>query len=232
MKYIKFLLVPMLFVSLAFMNIGGCGGSSGGGGQPTNPPPTNPPPTNPPPTDPPPTNPPEVCQIPALDTDFSDTGYFFFDALTGLTMGVTSTGEVVVIAIVDSFGVSVGAGATPISEFACLIFSGVIGEAVLDADGICGKSDDSTLFLILDFEILGVPFVDETIGECFAVEPLDVAVAQRGEGESREDDIQRAVEQATLNAFLGMQERGEIEAENETDISLGNSLDQIEAPVE
>ena len=39
MRYVKFLIVPLLFVSLAFMNIGGCGSSGGGGGQPTNPPP-------------------------------------------------------------------------------------------------------------------------------------------------------------------------------------------------
>ena len=56
MKYVKFLVVPLLYVALAFMNIGGCGGGgggnggNGGNGQPTQPPPTNPPPTNPPPT--------------------------------------------------------------------------------------------------------------------------------------------------------------------------------------
>jgi len=52
MKYVKFLVVPLLYVALAFMIIGGCGGSSGGGGngQPTQPPPTQPPPTQPPPT--------------------------------------------------------------------------------------------------------------------------------------------------------------------------------------
>jgi len=31
MRYIKFLVVPLLFVTLAFMNIGGCGSSGGGG---------------------------------------------------------------------------------------------------------------------------------------------------------------------------------------------------------
>jgi len=31
MKYVKFLVVPLLYVALAFMTIGGCGGSSGGG---------------------------------------------------------------------------------------------------------------------------------------------------------------------------------------------------------
>ena len=37
MRYVKFLLVPMLFISLTFMNIGGCGVSGRGGGQPTKP---------------------------------------------------------------------------------------------------------------------------------------------------------------------------------------------------
>ena len=37
MRNVKFLLVPMLFISLTFMNIVGCGVSGGGGGQPTKP---------------------------------------------------------------------------------------------------------------------------------------------------------------------------------------------------
>ncbi len=30
MRYVKFLVVPLIFVTLAFMNIGGCGSSGGG----------------------------------------------------------------------------------------------------------------------------------------------------------------------------------------------------------
>ncbi|MCH7518695.1 MAG: hypothetical protein IH964_06665 [Candidatus Dadabacteria bacterium] len=32
MKYVKFVVVPLLYVALAFMTIGGCGGGSSGGG--------------------------------------------------------------------------------------------------------------------------------------------------------------------------------------------------------
>jgi len=77
MRYVNFLLVPMLFVSFAFINIGGCAGSDGGGSNVT---PTDPPPSNtPPPTDPRPTDPPTptAYQIPALNTNFSDEGYSF-----------------------------------------------------------------------------------------------------------------------------------------------------------
>jgi hypothetical protein len=37
MRYVNFLPVPMLFISLAFINIVGCGVSGRGGGQPTKP---------------------------------------------------------------------------------------------------------------------------------------------------------------------------------------------------
>lgn len=139
--------------------------------------------------------------------------------MTGLTIGVTSTGELVVIVIVDSFGTIVGAGAFPLSAFACLIFEGIIEDAVFDAEGLCGRSDDATLFLILDFEILGVLIVDEAIGECFAVEPLGTATAQ-------------AVEDATVRAFLDIQSRSGILVENGNGILFGDVKDQLEAFIE
>jgi len=199
MRYVKFLLVPMLFVSLAFMNIGGCNGSDGGGGNvtPTDPPPTNTPPTDPtttmaPPTDPPPTNPPPTdppppgtCQIPALNTDFSDELYIFIDSAQGLLIGITSDGVDVIAAILDSFGTSVGFIAEPIGEFACLIDLAIVDELVFNADGLCGRSDDATLFLILDFSIGASTIIDESLSECDFVEPIpstsdaDIAAAMR-----------------------------------------------------
>jgi len=208
---------------------GGCGSSGGGNNPPpTNSPPTNAPPTDPPPTNPPPTDPPPLaCEIPALNSDFSDTGYFFFDPFTGLTMGVTSNGELVVIAIVDSMGVSVGAGAFPLGEFGCSIFEGVVGEAVFDADGLCGKSDDSTLFLILDFEIIGVPFVNEAIGECFAVEPLSQSVSQKSENDSVIDPIVKVIQELTFEAFLDKQSRGELGDVESEGIIFGDILEEF-----
>ena len=198
MKYIKFLLVPMLFVSLAFMNVGGCGGSgNGGGNQPTNPPPTNvpptdPPPTNPPPTDPPPTNPPPTdppptgtCQMPSLETDFSNELYLFIDSVQGIGMGVTSTGEETITVLVDTFGTVVTAIADVISPFACVIEAALINDLLFNATGICGRSDDATLFLVADFFVGTVEIIEITIGECESVEPIpstseaDIAAAIR-----------------------------------------------------
>jgi hypothetical protein len=89
---------------------------------------------NPPPTGTPPTNPPpSAYQIPALNTDFSDKGYFFFDDFIGFTIGVTSDGVDVAIVIIDSTGTSIGAIAFPLDAFACIIDIGVIEEAAFDA---------------------------------------------------------------------------------------------------
>lgn len=152
MKYIKLLIVPMLFVSLAFMNVGGCGGSGDGGSNNNRP-----------------------CEMPGLNTNFSNEAYIFFDAELGITMGVTSDGTDVVIALVDSFGTAIGAIADVIGAFACEIEVGIIGEDAFEASGLCGRSDDATLFLILDFFIGTIEFVDISVGECIDVEPLNVS---------------------------------------------------------
>lgn len=238
MKYIKFILVPLLFVSLAFMNIGGCGGSDGNNNdtvQPTNPPPTATPPTAPPatpapptappatpppPTDPPPTS--GACQIPALDTDFSTEGYFFFDPFTGFTIGVTSTGEDVVIVIIDSVGDSVGAGAFPISAFACIIDVGIIGEATFAASGLCGRSDDATLFLIADFFIGSVEIVNATLGECFAVRPLGTSSV------SLESALESDLESIAIRLHNEMIENTQLETEPFSLENFSNALRELE----
>lgn len=234
MKYVRFLLVPLLFVSLAFMNVGGCNSNGDGGNvQPTNPPPTDAPPTNPPPTDPPPTDPPPTdppptdppppgaCQMPALDTNFSDEGYFFFDNFTGFTIGVTSDGQDVVIVIIDSLGTSIGAIAFPLDAFACIIDVGIIGDLAFNASGICGRSDDATLFLIADFFIEGVEFVDLTIGECFAVEDLGTAaLSQKGFEASKLETLAKRLHEE-------MTETRELETEPFSIENFTNTLKQF-----
>lgn len=188
-RIIKMSLFILLFAGLGLFNIGGCGGGGGGGFV-------------------------FECELPPLNSDFSDLVFIFFDPSTGLTMGVSSDGEVVDIALVDLEETAVGAIATPISAFACLIFGGIIGEDLFDASGSCARSDDAELFSIFDFFILDVLIVDEAIGVCFAVVPLDTATAQ-------------AVEDATVRAFLDMQSRGELGDADSEGIIFGDILEEL-----
>ena len=115
-----------------------------------NPPPTGTPPTNQPPTNPPLTDPPpSAYQIPALNTNFSDEGYFFFDDFTGFTFGVTSDGVDVAIIIIDSTGTSIGAIAFPLDAFACIIDIGVIGEAAFMLEAYAADQMTIHCFLLL-----------------------------------------------------------------------------------
>ena len=192
LRFMKMSLFVLLFAGLGLLNMGGCGGSSGdgggGGGGGAN------------------------CLLPALDTNFSNDLYIFFDPFTLLTIGVTSDGETVVIAIVDFEGTAVGAIAFPVGAFACNIFGGVIGEALFDADGLCARSDDAELFAIFDFSILGVLFVEEAIGECETVEPLVTNVS---------------VAEATQIAVLEMQSRGELGDVDSGGILFGDILEEL-----
>jgi len=191
LRFMKMSLFVLLFAGLGLFNMGGCGGSSGdggGGGGGAN------------------------CLLPALDTNFSNDLYIFFDPFTLLTIGVTSDGETVVIAIVDFEGAAVGAVATPISAFACVIFGGIVGEALFDADGLCARSDDAELFAIFDFSILGILFVEEAIGECETVEPLVINVS---------------VAEATQSVVLEMQSRSELGYADAEGIIFGDILEEL-----
>lgn len=206
MRYVmRTLVVALLFVGLGLLNIGGCGGSSGGGGGGG-----------------------ATCLLPALDTDFSNELYIFIDPFLGLVIGVTSDGETVVIALVDSELNTIGLIADPLGAFACDIFGALVEDVLFNASGLCARSDDAELFAIFDLIVGNIFVFEESIGECFAVEPLNTAVAQRGEGESLADATQRAVEDATVNAFLDMQTRGELDTENPDYIYLEDSLDKLE----
>ena len=123
----------------------------------------------------------------------------FFDEFTGFTIGVTSNGLDVAIVIIDSTGTSIGAIAFPLDAFGCIIDVGVIGQAAFDASGLCGRSDDATLFLVADFFIEGVEFVDLTIGECFAVADLTTsALSQNGIETSEFETLAKSLHEEML----------------------------------
>ena len=103
---------------------------------------------------------------------------------------------------------------SPLGGFACVIFAGVIAEAVLDADGLCGKSDDGTLFFVIDFEIPDILFVDLAIGRCVEVEPFfGVAVAE--------------LEDATRRMFVDLQERGLIPEDDMDKVQLQGPSEEV-----
>ncbi len=153
---------------------GGCGSSGGGNNpQPTNPPPTNAPPTDPPPTNPPPTQPPSECQIPPLNADFSDLGFFFIDDFNNILIGVTSTGNDVVMTLSDipDSGAIIGIFGGVVSSDTCLIDTLIVEDVQFPATGLCVRSNSGSTFSVLDFQSLGVQLVD-VIGQCDTVVPL------------------------------------------------------------
>lgn len=179
---VKSFMFSLLALFILVGMYGGCGSSGDGNNPPpTNPPPTNapptdPPPTNPPPTDPPPTQPPSQCQLPPLNTDFSDLGFFFIDDFTNVLIGVTSTGNDVVMTLSDipDSGALLGIFGGVASSDTCLIDTLVIDDLLFPASGLCVRSNNGSTFSVLDFESLGVELVD-VIGECDTVVPLNTA---------------------------------------------------------
>jgi hypothetical protein len=154
MKYIKFLLVPMLFVSLAFMNIGGCGGSSGGGGGGG-----------------------ANCQMPALTTNFSDTGYFFTEQGTDVIIGVTSTGLQVAIVVSNFFPETPEIGdlnfiADVVDSDTCDITTQVFFNPDIEvgAGGICLRQNIGEVFRINDLISLGNNLGDITTNREFVAD--------------------------------------------------------------
>jgi len=257
MKYVKFLVIPVLFVALAFMTIGGCG-SSGGGGDTgccvigpdacidgTNqaecdlldgeldkgvmcsalaicgivPPPTDPPPTNPPPTNPPPTNPPSQCQVPALDTDFSDLLFFFIDVPNNILIGVTSTGEDVIIAIADIIidPLIIGLFAIPIGPNLAIIDTAIIEGLLFLATGDAVRVDNGSVFQIIDLIIADLPLGVDIEGECDSVEPIVTSSTE-----------------TLRNVLLNMKTRGLLEEDGSGDSSnhIINFADELLPPKE
>ena len=135
MKYIKLLIVPMLFVSLAFMNIGGCGGSgdgNGGGGGGI------------------------FCEMPTLTTNFSNRAYIFDDFIRNAELAVTSDGQFTAIAISDIPGLAVVANVDDANN--CTITGISDGVFVVLATGTCERQADGDAFIIRNLSSLGEDF--------------------------------------------------------------------------
>lgn len=150
--------VGVLFVGLALFNIGGCGGGgggNGGGGVITN------------------------CQMPPLNTDFSDLGYVFIDPVASAAIGVTSDGEIVAIALqtIPFSGDTIGVIATSAGANDCVIFGATDLEIVFPATGTCERQAGGEVFVINDLSSLGVDF-PQLVGECDEIISLSSAPAQ------------------------------------------------------
>ncbi len=141
------------------------------------PPPTNPPPTNPPPTNPPPTNPPSQCQAPPLNTDFSDIGVFFVDAINAVLIGLTSDGENVALTLSDipDSGAVIGLGATAQGENLCDIFTALVLDIFVDASGECVRLDNGEMLEVNDLVVFDIPAPSDLSGDCEDIVPLDTA---------------------------------------------------------
>ena len=212
MNYLRLLGIIFLFVFVGLATMGGCGSSGGGGGgegccvvgpdacvDGTNkaecdllggvldkgvlcgaieecgviPPPTDPPPTQPPPTQ---------CQAPPLNTDFSDTGFFFVDEANAILIGLTSDGEEVALTLSDipDSGAVIGLGATPMGENLCditmaLLISPVTSDILADASGECVRLEEGAMLEVNDLVVAGVPLGIDPAGECDTFVPLDTA---------------------------------------------------------
>lgn len=189
-------------VSVMLLGIyGGCGSSGGGGNNPppTDSPPTQPPPTNPPPTQPPPTNPPTQCQAPPLNTDFSDTAFFYIDTVNAILIGLTSTGDTVVMTLADipDSGAIIGLFGGNVTSNTCQIDTLIVEDVLFPASGQCVRSNNGSTFSVLDFQSLGVQLVD-VIGDCDSEVPLNVT-SQRSLDEKLLDvSIDLAIELSEL----------------------------------
>lgn len=166
-RLIRFFSITLLFVSIAFGTIGGCGGGGDGGGAVN--------------------GDGEVsCESPALNTDFSDTGVFFVDSDNAVLIGITSDGEAVSILLSDIpfSGAFIGVAGIPLSATVCDIVAGLIDvdgdldftdELLLAATGECRLQNMFSEIVIEDLVIIGVPLGVDLHGECDEVVPFNEA---------------------------------------------------------
>jgi len=168
---------------------------------------------------PPPTNPPSQCQVPALDTDFSDLLFFFIDVPNNVLIGVTSTGEEVIIALAD-IAVdpdTIGLFAIPIGPNVAVIDAAVILELLVEATGDAVRVDNGSVFQIIDLIVAGFPLGVDLEGECDSVEPLVTTSTE-----------------TLRNVLLNMKTRGLLEEDGSGDSAnhIKNFADKLLPPQE
>lgn len=157
MRVFKVVSIFILSVFLGLGIIGGCGGNGGG--------------NNPPPG---------ACQMPPLNTDFSDTGYGFVDVVNAIGVAITSTGNEVVMVLTDipDSGTQLAAFATPVSANQCNIFEGQVineGQAVdVVASGTCLRLNNGGTLEVNDLVAGGIALGVDIRGDCEVQAPLDI----------------------------------------------------------
>jgi len=208
-KFFRYLTLSFVVTVMLLGIYGGCGSSGGGG--------NNPPSTNPPPTQPPPTNPPTQCQAPPLNTDFSDTAFFFIDAVNAILVGLTSTGTDVVMTLSDipDSGAIIGLFGGNVTANTCQIDTLIVDDVLFPATGQCVRSNNGFTFAVLNLQSLGVQLVDVT-GQCDIVTPLNSTAQRSVEEELVDASINLAIELSELGVLRG----SELEQSNVLDFLL------------
>jgi len=207
MKHVKFLVMPILFVALAFMIVGSCSKNEqdfcceigpndcmtvgeekcnelGGFFHQKSPceafEQCAPPPTQPPPTQPPPTQPPSQCQVPALNINFSDMLFVFIDEPNNVVIGVTSFGTTALILLADILidPDIIVLGAMPAGPNLANIDSAIIEDVLLEATGDAIRVDNGSVIQIIDLIIAGFRMVEDLEGVCDSVEDIDTTASE------------------------------------------------------
>lgn len=110
-----------------------------------------------------------------MNTDFSNLLYVFFDEPNNVIMGVTSSGDEIVVALADNLPGSevLIIGGIPVDGNLAIIDLALVGEDIVDASGEAVRLDSGSVFQINDLAVLDIPLGVDLEGECDSVEPLD-----------------------------------------------------------
>ncbi len=121
--------------------------------------------------------PPPECQAPPFNTDFSDMGYFFVDAINAVLIGLTSDGENVALTLSDipDSGAVIGLGASAQGENICDIFTALVLGVFVDASGECVRLENGAMLEVNDLVAADIPLGVDLSGDCADVVPIDTS---------------------------------------------------------
>jgi len=163
--------------------------------------------------------PPDECMLPPLNTDFSDLLFFFIDVPNNILIGVTSTGEEVIMVIADIIidPIIIGLFATPIGPNLAIIDTAIIEDLLFLATGDAVRVDNGSVFQIIDLIIAGVPLGVDLEGECDSVELIVLSSTE-----------------TLRNVLLNMKTRGLLEEDGSGDSAnhIKNFADKLLPPQE
>ena len=160
---------------------------------------------------------PPQCQVPALDTDFSNLLFLFIDESNNVLIGVTSIGTDVIITLADIEidPAIISLFAIPISPNLAAIDSALVLETLLEATGDAVRVDNGSVFQINDLIVLDIPLGNDLEGECDSVEPIVTSSTE-----------------TLRNVMLDMKIRGLLEEDGSVDSSnhILNFVDELLPP--